>query len=217
MKTTKPWAVLLLIIVTTLPENADTKMPAGAVSVNEHDLVLHIRRVLSREKRDVRWKRAPQLAQIIMDEANRYEIDPLVLTVIVQTESTFQEGMLRGKDGEIGLTQLLGAAKHCDKTADLRTSRGQIRGGACWYAYSLRLCKTENRALHGYQSGYCDSKSYGPLHRSRIIRRARIRIWHRNKEVEDLLNPLDNTHTGKAEYAEQLLPPSLSAREQLML
>jgi hypothetical protein len=164
-------------------------MPRGPFPVTEDDVLFHIRHVLSKMKKDARWKRAPELAGIIHEEATNYGIDPLVLAVIVQAESTYREGDLRGKLGEVGLTQVWGAARKCDRSANLKTSRGQVRAGACWYAFALERCKTELGALHGYQSGQCHSRAYGPLYRSRLIKKARARIWYRQKETEDLLNP----------------------------
>ena len=217
MQTKTPWAALLLIIATTVPLEADSNMPAGPIPVTEYDIVRHIRRVLSRMAKDDRWERAPQLAQIIVDESKRYKIDPLTLTVIIQAESTFREGLLRGKKEELGLTQLVGASRQCDRTANLETSRGQVRGGACWFAFALRKCGTELGALHAYQSGRCESRAYGPLYRLRLIKKARARIWHRRKEIEDLINPKGTVApNGKSKYAERV-NPSLTVKEQLSL
>jgi len=217
MRNQTVWAICLLAILTTLPGASDGRRPAGHVKVNEDDVLYHIRKVLKREKRDERWNRAPELARMILEEANRYEIDPLVLTVIVQTESSFREGQIRGKVGEVGLTQIWGAAKKCDRTADLRTSRGQIRAGACWYAYALEKCKTERAALHAYQSGQCASNAYGPIPRSRILQRARSCIRSRQREIEELLNPEELLETESAYVDSTTNPPALTVRQQLTL
>ena len=119
------------------------------------------------------YKRSADLAKLIVEQANRFDIDPKLLTVVVRCESSFREGMLEGKAGEVGLTQVLGTARKKAKKlgCDLNTSEGQLCAGASWLAAGLERCKTIEGALHYYQAGKCRSRAYGPKHRMRLLKK----------------------------------------------
>jgi len=122
------------------------------------------------------YKRAPELAKLIVEQANRFDIDPKILTVVVRCESSFREGMLEGKAGEVGLTQVLGTARKKAKKlgCDLNTSKGQLCAGASWISAGLERCKTVEGALHYYQAGKCRSSAYGPKYRMRLLKKVGV-------------------------------------------
>jgi soluble lytic murein transglycosylase len=66
------------------------------------------RRILEWVKRGMRkkWKKkAPVVARAIIQESRKYELDPIFLLSVIETESTFNPEAL-GRDGEIGIMQL---------------------------------------------------------------------------------------------------------------
>jgi len=124
-------------------------------------------------------KRAPELSKLIVEQANRFGVDPKLLTVVVRCESSFREGMLKGKInnvGELGLAQVHGTAKNKAKKqgCDINTSEGQLCAGAYWLSVGLERCKTTEGALHFYQAGKCHSKAYGPVYRMRLLKKAGV-------------------------------------------
>lgn len=120
-------------------------------------------------KHDIRWSRAPAVARIIVARAQAHSVDPLLVAVVVQHESSFWESKpgrardpLLGKKGEKGLMQVWGAAA---VGCDLSTSEGQVDCGARWL--SSRLDKAGGDTLQGlmlYQGASCSdaAKPCGP-------------------------------------------------------
>lgn len=140
--------------------------------------------------RDIRWKRTPALAALIVEAADRHGLDPLLLAIVAKAESSFWEvrkgarlrdaatAPLVGARGERGLLQVWGmAAVGCDLTS----SAGQLDCGAAWLRSRIDSCGGDVLCgLERYQGKKC------PVEVSRRGRRsaapycgplARFREW----------------------------------------
>ena len=143
------------------------------------EVEVYIKRFLGK-MRDKRWKRVSILARLIVDSANKYGLDYMLVTVVVRRESSFWEGAV-GSIGEYGLMQIHPKNYKARKGHDLRTSRGQLEAGCALlakcikYCYKPKLNEKQNllRALTLYQSGTCNSKIPGPLGRLKLYYKAK--------------------------------------------
>lgn len=134
-------------------------------------------RVVSNQKR---WKRAEPLGELIDTVADERHLDPLILAVVTQHESSFYEKpKLLGEKGEQGLTQVHGKALALalKRGYDMETSEGQLKAGADHLVRSADLCNgTLVQTLSKYQSGGCKTKAGGPKARARKIRKLRDQV-----------------------------------------
>jgi soluble lytic murein transglycosylase-like protein len=90
--------------------------------------------------------------------ATVYDVDPLLVAVIVSAESSWRYDAT-GAVGEIGLMQLhpTTAAK-VGEDVDLATGDGQIHAGVQWLRRCIELCGGDaRRGLGAYASGSCSS------------------------------------------------------------
>ena len=164
-------AVLITISVHCRERTPDPELDPPA-TIDELTEYIHWK--LSDARKDVRWHRAPDLAQIIHKKATDAGVPPLLVAVVIYHESSFREGQVRGKDGELGLGQFHGTAA---KGVDLKTSEGQIEGVAGLLAKGSRECPTDLLStLSYYQAGKCRTGSSGPRIRRRELGRAVRRI-----------------------------------------
>lgn len=131
-------------------------------------------------ERRKRWKRADPLGQMIDEIADSFDLDPLVLAVVVRRESSFYEQpRLEGKLGEQGLTQVHGYALRMARAAgyDMRTSEGQLKAGALHLVHCREECDgTLYQTLSKYQSGHCRTRAGGPRYRTKEILRNRTKF-----------------------------------------
>ncbi len=98
-------------------------------------------------------KRIEKIAKTILEEANRYNVDPIFLASVIKTESGFNH-LAKGSSGEVGLMQLMPATgEYIAKRIRIKNYRGartlrdpakNIRIGAAYLSY-LRQ-KFANRA-----------------------------------------------------------------------
>jgi len=127
-----------------------------------------------------RARRAPKLAAMIDRIADERGVDPLVVAVVVDHESSFYEKIRDGKDGEQGLMQVHGQVlkKALSKGYDMKTSEGQLSAGTD----ELKRCQEEEcdgslvGTLSCYQAGNCKTSAFGPKVRTRKVKRERSKI-----------------------------------------
>ncbi len=107
---------------------------------------------------DYRWQ-AGIIAHVLIDESNRYSLDPFFLLAVIQTESDFNP-KARGHSGDMGLMQLLpSTGKWVGKrlnlpNVDLYDPATNIRVGAAYIA-DLRkhFSRVGSRYLAAYNMG----------------------------------------------------------------
>lgn len=146
----------------------------------------HIKRFLEKWYKPgsgTRWNQAPEMAVWIVAEAVSADVDPFVLTTLIQYESSFRvrpgkglECALPVSHGERGLGQLHGlAARHArEQGCDLETPRGQLCGAAHWWRVALERCgRDELKAFRAYQTGDCRIVTAGAERRYSTLRRIR--------------------------------------------
>jgi hypothetical protein len=94
---------------------------------------------------------AHRLASAIVLEAGRHELDPAILAAIAWTESYFQRRP-SGRDGEIGLWQLLPGRSLARRWAHLQHTRPTLMAGhrLPWYRMARR---ERRRAAEGIEVG----------------------------------------------------------------
>jgi len=141
-------------------------------------------RCLDKVAKTRRWKRAPGLSVLIVQAADEYGVDPMVVSEIARSEASYLEGKQTrvGSRGERGLGQLLPGGRP-EKMAlaaglDLTTSLGQVRSIALTYADSLEACGGNVlAALRRYITGSCTSTvSEGPKRRYKRLKKAQKRL-----------------------------------------
>jgi hypothetical protein len=122
-----------------------------------------------------------EMANAIVGASRAHGVPPLLLTMLVYNESTFETDA-KGALGEVGLTQVHGLAK---RECSLDTAGGQLDCGSRWLAQWYQDCGNSwERALTGYASGKCVS----PSSRTQDKIAYRMRQWARvAKESEELL------------------------------
>lgn len=111
-------------------------------------------------------------SQEILDQSQKYDIDPYLLTAMIYLESTFRTNATGGI-GEQGLSQVHGiAARGCD----LKTPRGQIECGARYLRSRIDHCGSIRGGLAAYAAGRCKVKPGEKLFRV-VERRLRLAYY----------------------------------------
>lgn len=114
-----------------------------------------------------------KIAKMIVYASLVHRIPPLLMTVIIFRESSFNSQSV-GSIGERGMAQVHGvAARYCDLT----TTQGQISCGARWLRTAKDKCCTWKGALTAYASGKCKA----PSKRIGFLVDSRITLWERLK------------------------------------
>jgi len=103
---------------------------------------------------DTRRAEALELVPIVVEVANEYDFDPLLVGVVITFESSWTSGITaRTRHRERGLMQVHGRAA---KGADLSTPRGQILAGVKWLDFCRQKCGDNRvKVLSAYQTGRC--------------------------------------------------------------
>jgi hypothetical protein len=97
-------------------------------------------------------RRAVAYVPLIIETAEKYELDPVLIAVIISLESSFDFNKI-GKRGELGLMQVWGV---CARGCDLQTPAGQIDCGCRCLRKSMDICGGDVAAgLNMYASGRC--------------------------------------------------------------
>jgi len=126
--------------------------------------------------RDKRWDRAPDVAVLIVEAARERGLDPYLVAVVVEAESSFHEGGPDGAVGEKGLMQVHGEAlrRALRRGYDMDSSWGQLQAGCDHLLERLEECNGHvQKALAAYQTGSCNSKAGGSKRRLRLYKRAK--------------------------------------------
>lgn len=113
------------------------------------------------------------MARMIAKAARDHDVPPLLLTVTVKRESSFQPHVVGTSNGEIGVAQVHGlAAKGCD----LATVPGQLACGARWLRKAHDKCGDWRGAVTAYMSGRCKAGKRSKLGKNVT---SRLRQWER--------------------------------------
>ena len=166
------------------PEEGVDPAVAGVTSQIREFLVRHCRKQPKSRRpmcekwasRDKRWDRAPDVATLIVEAARARDLDPYLVAVVVEAESSFREGGPDGAVGEKGLMQVHGEAlrQALKKGYDMDTAWGQLQAGCDHLAERLEECNGRiQRALAAYQTGSCKSQAGGSERRLRLYKRAK--------------------------------------------
>lgn len=110
------------------------------------------------------------VVSLLVQTSNDYGLDPKLIAVVITCESSWKSKAI-GKTRERGLMQVHGVAAH---GFDVRTVEGQIEAGVSWLASRVRKCKTLEKALSAYQTGWCRP----------ILRSARMRVRLYSEAIE---------------------------------
>ena len=154
----------VLVLLFAIPAQAD-----DVQMVEDYIRLFH--KNVKRQRAD----RAVRHAPVVVRMANKYNIHPLRLAVLISFESSWNPRAV-GSIGEKGLTQCHGVA---GMGLDLSTPRGQIECGARHLRRGLNKCGNWLGALTFYQTkGRC----------SPILQSARIR----NREYNLMMKMFDN-------------------------
>lgn len=114
------------------------------------------------------------LAQVssVAQWSARYEIDPLLVAVLVSLESSWRVDA-RGKVGEIGLLQIHPRNRRALEGADMSTGNGQIEAGVKWLRFCVEQCGGDlRRGLNAYATGHCSPEWRGLAYRWRLYQKA---------------------------------------------
>ena len=101
------------------------------------------------------WRRdrAVKLVPTVVKVADRYNVDPLLVAVVIARESSWSINVI-GKRGEVGLMQVHGVAA---KGHNLSIADGQLEAGVSWLARCIDVCGSVEGGLARYQTGHsCD-------------------------------------------------------------
>ena len=184
-------ALTLLVLLFT--SEVDAEPPRGESSATsdvrafQRNVVeAHIKRFLLgwyKQGQGRRWDEAPTMAAWIVNAAHEAQIDPYVLAVLIQFESSYRvrpgtglKCALPESVGERGLGQLHGlAARHAKRQGcNLGTPQGQLCGAAHWWRVALERCGgDELKALRAYQTGDCRVVTAGSGRRFAALNRIR--------------------------------------------
>jgi hypothetical protein len=125
---------------------------------------------------DFTGKPNKKLAKIITKAANKYRVDPLLLSTIIEIESAFNHKM-QGSRGERGLAQIMPRGV-CSQGQNLRTETGQANAGAHCLRMCFDRCETLDRALTMYACGKCRSRSKRTQKRIKY----RVKLYRKNQQ-----------------------------------
>lgn len=119
-------------------------------------------------------ERARELAPVIVQEARRAQVDPLVVAAIALRESSLIS-QARGRRGELGVMQVMPAtgAHHC-KGLNLLDARQNIRCGARLLGRAMRACGDVGPALSRYNGNGCVPSRYSAKVLAMLSRREAI-------------------------------------------
>jgi len=123
--------------------------------------------------KDKRYKKADEIAGVIVLAANEFGVDYKALSVILRCESAYQENVRDGVKGERGMGQFMrgGIAQgHARRLGiDLSGWQGQIRGAAAFYKKCFDECGDGFKALNMYVGGGCNKRYRGGVKRDRLV------------------------------------------------
>jgi len=125
---------------------------------------------LQNVRASLREKAQNEYAPLVVRFAQKYEIDPLLLAVVISCESSWRIDVI-GKMGEHGLTQIHGLAGRPFEH-DLHTAKGQIEAGARWLSIQIERCGGIVEGLSAYMTGRC-KKIDSARRRYRAYKKAR--------------------------------------------
>lgn len=127
-----------------------------------------------------RLKTALELLPLVKSESAKYNIDPIIPTVLISLESAWDSRSVGGI-GELGLMQVVPNGV-CAKGFDLSTPQGQLQAGVHCLKLSRDMCGDDlNEILTCYASGRCISKS--KLTQRKIKFRVKlIKKWSTNEK-----------------------------------
>jgi len=125
-------------------------------------------------------RRAMRHVPIVAHWATEYEVDPLLVAVIVSLESSWKVGAT-GARGELGLMQF-----HADKAKagfDLTVPDEQVHAGTRWLRICIDTCGGDaEQGLNNYATGSCTAPWSGLAYRLRHWRRA-VRLFRDGPDV----------------------------------
>lgn len=188
IRTNKTFLTLAILgIVLTLLTVAKSSEPVDpdAYKSATTDRVYELEAATQRVDRGIRFvlRRSPcwgiaadskarrDMAERIVKAAKLHQIPPLLLTVTVKRESSFQSDAIGVSNGEIGLVQVHGlAASRCE----LETVDGQLECGARWLRKAHDKCGDWRGAVTAYMSGRCSARRGGRLHKAA---QSRVDTW----------------------------------------
>jgi len=118
-----------------------------------------------------------QLANSIRVYADRYNLPPLLIVMIVFKESSFRVGVVGDHGRSTGLMQTGRLAKRFCRS-DCKTATSQVDReiceGSCWFAHARNVCKGSIRAgLTMYASGRCRAAT----RRTYWLVKQRLKLW----------------------------------------
>ena len=122
------------------------------------------------------WKRTKARVKrdytpIIIEKARKYDLDPVLIAVVISLESDFKEDA-RSPVGAYGLGQLKGVST---KGVDMKTAEGQIDGMAKWQKHEIDKCDGSIlKGINAYMTkgGVCSPIISRAKYRYRIYRKA---------------------------------------------
>lgn len=117
------------------------------------------------------YRRALEQVPSVVSWSVVYDIDPLLVAVLVSLESSWRVDA-RGKVGEIGLMQIHPKNRRALEGADMRDGDGQIEAGVKWLRACIDQCGDVRRGLNAYATGHCDPEWRGLAYRWRLYQRA---------------------------------------------
>lgn len=99
-----------------------------------------------------RAEKAKTYISTILKECGN-DIDPLLVAIMISSESAWRHGVIGYAKKEIGLMQVHGVAA---KGYKLKDSKEQIRAGVTWLRKSIKWCNGNVRqGLNAYGTGQC--------------------------------------------------------------
>lgn len=108
--------------------------------------------------------------EAVVDAANEYRLDPLLVAVFVSLESSWDEHSV-GEAGEKGLMQV--HTVYARRGFDLQDSTQQIQAGARWLRKCIDTCKGNLRqGVNMYTAGTCTAPWVGLQKRMQLYRTA---------------------------------------------
>lgn len=165
---------ILLILSTLLMCTAVKAQDTNIYSVME---VRSYIRWFHRDTNQKRMENAFYLANHVVESAEKYKVDHLLIAVIISLESSWRVAGRNGTAGEVGLMQVMPGGV-CD-TGNLKTPRGQIDAGARCLHLSREKCGDDiTKIFTMYASGKCVSKS------KRTQRKMKIRVRQYRRAVD---------------------------------
>jgi len=124
-----------------------------------------------------KMRAAQELIPKVIEYANRFRLDPLLVAVVMHAESSWKPTAYNPAKGERGLMQVHGLAA---KGFDLETIDGQINAGVSYLKFCILSCGSIEGGLALYQTGYkCEPFSLSKR-RYRLYKNA-VRKFRKNE------------------------------------